>query len=250
MLASFIIPFPIARLDNVLQTTRLLEINHPETVSESEIIFVCQDKCGKIDTKFKGYQLHNLKCPYMEKCKLVNHAVKVSQSDILVFLDSDRVLPKGYFQQVIENLKPNTAVTSKILYRLTKPFSDQNIVDGKYTYEEENRSTENKPLMRNLFAGNCVMKKEDFNKAGGMDEDYVGYGFEDHDMTNRIVAAGIQPIWRDDIELHLYHERLTYGSGDQKKMFLDNGLRYCRKWNLPIPGKLQQELNIYTRNII
>ena len=252
MLAAFIIPFPVARIDNVLQTVRFLEINHPEIVKISEIILMCQDRCGKIDTKFPHYQLHNMKCPYMEKCKLVNKGVECvsPHTENLVFLDSDRVLPPGYFNDVLNNLKEGTAVTTKRLLRLTKPFSDQDILDGKYTYEEENRSIDNKALMRNLFAGNCTMKKKDFLKAGGMDEDYVGYGFEDHDMTNRIVQAGIEPVWRDEVELHLFHERLTYGSGDQRKMFLDNGLRYCRKWNLPIPGKLQHEINEYTKRMI
>lgn len=247
---SFVIPFPLARLDNVQQTLRLLHAHDPEVVEQSEIVLVCQDRCGKIDTKFAKYKLINMDLPNMQKCKLLNEAVRQTTYDTLVVLDSDRVLPKGYFKRVLATHQEDTAVTTKILYRLVRPVNDQDIIDGRFEFEEENRSVENKSLMRNLFAGNIVLKKSDYWKAGGMDESYIGYGFEDHDMTNRLVKAGIKPVWLDDVELHLYHERLTYGSGDQKKMFLDNGLRYCRKWNLPIPGKLQEEIKQYTKNII
>lgn len=250
MYASFIIPFPLARLDNVLQTIRMLQINDPEVVEKSEIIFVCQDRCGKIDCQFAKYQLHNMQLPNMQKCKLLNHAVKQANSETLVILDSDRVLPQSYFKTVLESHKTNTAVTTTKLYRMTKPVMDKDLISGNYQYEEENRSVENKAMMRNLFAGNVVLKTADYWKAGGMDEEYIGYGFEDHDMTNRLIYAGVVPIWKEDIEIHLYHERLTYGSGDQKKMFLDNGIRYSKKWNLPIPGKLQQEIKQYSKRML
>ena len=94
------------------------------------------------------------------------------------------------------------------------------------------------------------MLKQDYLDVGSMDESYVGYGFEDHDMTRKLEQNHIQAIFRPEIELHLYHERLTYGSGDQKKMFLDNGLRYCRKWKLPIPDCLRTEINLYKRKLV
>lgn len=250
MIASFVIPFPLARLDNVMQTLRFLEYYHLDVVEQAEIVLMCQDRCGKIDTKFAKYQLHNMKCPYMEKCKLVNRGVAVSQSDVLVMLDSDRILPPGYFKDVIGSLKEGAVVTTKTIHHLSRPYGDQDIKDKKYQYVKDTRTTDNTALNRNLFAGNVVLTKADFLKAGGMDEEYVGYGFEDHDMTNRLLAAGIQPVWRDEIELHLHHEGQTYGIGDQKRMFIDNGLRYCRKWNLPIPPKLQAEINAYTRNLV
>lgn len=247
MYSSFIIPFPVERVDNVTQTLRLLAHYHKDVLKNSEVLLMCQNRTGFIETEFLETNPHNLKLPCMQKGKLLNEAVKVAKSDILVFLDSDRVLPFGYFKEVIDNLKKRTAVTTKNMHRLSRPVSDAEIITDNFEFEPEHRSVENKILMRNFFSGNIVMYKEDYLQAGGMDEFYIGYGFEDHDMTNVLFNQGIQQVWREEVELHLYHERLTYGEGNQKRMFLNNGVRYCKKWQIPIPGKLQVELDQYTK---
>jgi hypothetical protein len=250
MVCTFIIPFPSARIDNVLQTVRFLGRNHPEVCKESEIIFSCQDRCGNIPNPFKKDRLINLETDCMRKSKMMNEAAKVASSDLLVFLDSDRVLPAGYFDKVVRNYQPGTAVSTKNMWRLTEPASDEDIIAGKFKYELENKDTTNKAWTRTMFAGNCTVSKADFWRVGGCDESYHGYGFEDHDMTRTLETGGVKFVWHEDIELHLWHPRLTYGKGDQKKMFIMNGLRYCKKWSLPIPPELQVEMGTYTKGMI
>lgn len=250
MIASFIIPFPVERLDNVLQTIRFLEFNHSSLINESELILMCQNRCGQIDSEFAETSLHNLELSCMQKSKLVNFAVKRSVSDIIVILDSDRILPKDYFINVISSLEPKTAVTTKSMKWLTKPANDDDIKNELFEFVYDKRSINNKILDRNFFSGNVVMFKQDYLDTNGMDECYQGYGFEDHDMTNTLLKHNIKLVWRNEEEIHLNHERLTYGTGDQKKMFLNNGLRYCKKWEIPIPAQLQEELDKFTRSII
>lgn len=250
MQASFIIPFPIERIDNVTQTLRFLSHHHKELIQESEVLLMCQNRSGYLESNFKETQVHSMKLPCMQKGKLLNEGARLAKSEVLVFLDSDRILPKGYFAEVIGGLKKNSAVSTTNMRRLTRPASDEEILIDNYDFEPENRSIENKILMRNFFSGNIVMYKEDYLRVGGMDEFYIGYGFEDHDMTNILINQHINLIWRNDLELHLYHERLTYGEGHQKKMFLYNGVRYCKKWQIPIPGQLQVELDQYTKGLI
>ena len=250
MKASFIIPFPVERLDNVLQTIRFLDFNHSSLIKESELILMCQNRCGHIDSAFSKTSLHNLELPCMQKSKLVNYAVKRAVSDIIVILDSDRILPKDYFLNVISSLEPKTAVTTKSMKWLTSPVNDDDIKNELFQFIDDKRSMNNKILDRNFFSGNVVMFKQDYLDTKGMDEFYKGYGFEDHDMTNILLKHNIELVWRDEEEIHLNHERLTYGTGNQKKMFLNNGLRYCKKWGIQIPAQLQEELDKFTRSII
>lgn len=250
MLATFLIAFHTRRIDNLTQVVRFLSRNHPDVVKESEVIFLCQDQCGVVDNDFATSRMVNLRLVRMEKCKALNHGVHLAQSDKIVVLDSDRILPAGYFSDVLQNLEPGNAVTAKVTHRLKRPFADADIVAGEYDYEYESRSTSNALFSRNLFAGNVALHKTDYWHAGSMDEGYVGYGFEDSDMTMRLSRTGISAIFRPEIELHLYHEGATYGPTDQKKMFLNNGIRYCKNWNLPVPSQLQKEIDQYCRRFV
>ena len=120
MLASFIIPFHSARIDNLLQTIRFLEENHKSVIASSELLLMCQDRCGQIQTQFQSTRLYNMKYDRIRKCQLLNEAIRFSEADKIVFLDSDRVLPPEYFSSVLSQLQPKTAVTTLKMWRLTR----------------------------------------------------------------------------------------------------------------------------------
>jgi hypothetical protein len=250
MLASFVIGFHTRRIDNLLQTVRFLELWHADVVKESELVLVCQDRCGRIDTTFRTYHHFNLEVANMQLPKLSNFGISQSTSDNIVLLESDRILPAGYFRTVLSEMQAGQQITTLNMHRLTKMASDQAIIDKTYAYRNEQRSTSNGLGMRNAWSGNTAFKKSDFLAAGGMDESYVGYGWADHDMTAAMHHIGVKSIYRDELELHLYHEPMTYGSGDQKRLFIQNGLRYCKKWNHPVPDMLREEISKYTRFVI
>ena len=76
-----------------------------------------------------------------------------------------------------------------------------------------------------------------------MDESYKGYGWGDCDMTFATEAKGIKSIYKEGYtEIHLWHEAATYGSGDQKQMFIDNCLHFCKKWDQPVPRFMKEEI--------
>lgn len=250
MLASFLIPFHTWRIDNLTQTLRFLYLNHPDVVTESEVILLCQDQCGQIDTKFKNTILQNMRLDVMKKPFVLNHGVTLAESELLVILDSDRVLPRDYFRKVIEAFTPNTMVTTAKMHQLLHAVGDHDIIDGNYEFNVDYRDRGAKPYTRSVFSGNVVLSKTDYLRVGGMDEDYVGYGFEDSDMTATLLQDGVVPVFRDEIELHLHHQQWTYGKGDQKQLFLANGVRYCRKWNYPLPPQIEKEIKARMRNLI
>ena len=249
MYSSFIITYHSRRLENLKQAMRFLEVNHLDVIKESELILVCQDNSPKISTQFGQTHLHNLNVSCMHLPKLTNFGVEQAASKNLVILESDRILPESYFEKALNSLKNGLMITTRIMYKLTEDATDKEILEKNFEYQEEYRTPENNVLTRNMWSGNTICKKSDYIKSGTMDEFYKGYGWADHDMTKTMQKIGVQQIFRDEIELHLHHEPMTYGYGDQKRMFIDNGLYYCKKWNLEVPEELKKEISKYVKII-
>jgi predicted glycosyltransferase involved in capsule biosynthesis len=80
--------------------------------------------------------------------------------------------------------------------------------------------------------------KEDYVRAGGMDESFVGYGFADNDMTYNVMKMGVRATWMDDKEVHLCHaketmeNRLIVGFEKYRHTSQRNLNRFIRKWGL------------------
>lgn len=241
MLASFIIRYHTRRLDNLIQTLRFLNLWHKSVIEQSEVILLCQDRCGKIKTEFKETHNFNMNLPEMMMSHQLNFGINKSQSEKIVLLDSDRILPQNYFANALQQLQNKTMISCKRMIRITKMVSDEDIINNDFPYYEELR-TDNISLTRNVFSGNVIFNKKDFLEFGGADENYIGYGWEDHDLTESMKSIGVHSIFRDEIEIHLHHELFSYGSYDQKKLFIKNGIRYCKKWKKHYPIELVKEM--------
>jgi predicted glycosyltransferase involved in capsule biosynthesis len=253
MIASFVIGFHTARIDNLLQTMRFLVSDHREVIADSFIILLCQDDSETLDKplldeleslreQFHRSLIANMNLPCMQLPHLTNLGVKLAETDKVIILESDRLLPAGYFKSVINDLREGVSITCRNMKKLTQPTTDDQIRSGVFEHKLESRDQNNQIGVRNMWSGNTAIWRPDYYKAGKMDEAYIGYGWADSDMTNRMHQAGVQSIYRDEIELHLWHPSATYGEGDQKQMFIDNGLRYCKKWNVEFPDWFRQEM--------
>lgn len=250
MLASFIIPFHTRRIDNLFQTLRFLERWHGNIIDDCEVLLICQDQCGPIETNFAETRKFDLRMPEMNLPEVTNFGVEKAKSSLLVWLESDRILPKGYFEQVFFEIKSKEMISTEKMHRVSKMVADEDIIAGVYPWYEECRSQTNKMLCRNMFSGNVTFWKKDFLEAGGADPFYVGYGWLDHDLTDSMTKIGVRPIFYTEIELHLWHEPMTYGSKDQKKLFVNNGIHYCKKWKKRYPPEIIKELQSQTKVLI
>jgi hypothetical protein len=242
MLSSFIISFHSFRIDNLLQTIRFLESNHPDVVAHSELILLCQDQISPIKSSFANTQTVCMHLPNMQKCKAINHGAKLAAANKIILLDSDRILPPGYFLKVLTTLQPKTVVSARTTHRLTRMATDQEINEVPFKLEPRKHT--------NIFSGNASFYVSDYWAAGGMNEKYIGYGWEDDDMSQRMLHSRANFVYREEIEIHLHHHRDSYGTGDQKIMYLNNGIRFHSEWNLPIEAHLREELNDYTKDLI
>lgn len=247
--ASFVIYYHTRRIDNLLQTLRFLTRWHQPVIEQSELILVCHDRCGPVESEFGRTRNFNLELPEMMLPRQCNFGIRQAESENIILLESDRLLPPGYFDAVLTDLKPKQVITTLRMIRPHRPYSDDDLIADQFERYDEWRSATNETLCRNLFSGNATFKAQDYWEAGGMDEAYVGYGWADHDTTNAMTKIGCQPVFRNEMEIHLWHEPMTYGSVDQKQLFINNGLRYCRKWNVDIPTLLRNEMKQYRRMI-
>ena len=254
MLASFVIGFHTARLNNLVQTLNFLNKWHPEVVSESQLVTICQNECEECSNQytnhFKKWDHENLNLECMMLPKVTNRGIELCESDKIIILESDRILPQGYFHDVIADIREGVMITTDKMHHLIKPATDYQIEHNTYEYKDEARTQVNNIGQRNMWSGNTAIHKADFYKVGRMDENYVGYGWADSDMTNQMSKLGIKSIFRDEIELHLWHPKASYGTGDQKKLFVDNGVYFCKKWSIDYPIWLREEIGKLARILL
>jgi hypothetical protein len=261
MLASFVICFHTARISNLLQTLRFLVRDHQEVVSDCFLSLACQDceqnlqktdflELNELRSRFADGILLNAQLKEMELPNLTNQAVAASPTEKLVILESDRLLPRGYFAEVIGGLEKETQVTCKKMIKLNREMNDESIISRNFEFKEEFRDERNRPGFRNIWSGNTIISKTDYERAGKMDEHYCGYGWADSDMTNRTESVGVRSIYRDEIEIHLWHPSQTYGELDQKSLFVKNGLYFCKKWGENLPDWFRKDVASQRKTIL
>ena len=199
---SFVFYFSSKRLENLEQTLRFLKDR--ENLERDEVVLVCNDN---IDKKFSipNYKIINLNLQSYCKPKMCNLGVAEASNNIVALLDSDRILPKKYFENNAKKIRPKQFLSTTKLYKLIKDYKDEEIQSNDFKYFEDIKSKTGQFLRKNLFSGNTLFYKKDYLNSGGMDESFVGYGYADNDMSINIMHKGYATVWRSDVELHLHH---------------------------------------------
>lgn len=229
---SFVCYFHSSRIKNLKQTLRLL---FKREKSIGEVILVCNDWTGE---HFEGCDLYNMKMKEYNKPKMCNFGVSKASKDLVALLDSDRILPRGYFDKLNLELKRGQFASCKRMFNITSDCSDEQIETEDFEFAEEERSMTWEVRRKNLFSGNTTFFKKDYLDVGGMDESFVGYGFADNDMTINVVSKGMTPVWSDVVEYHLHHEKSVMEDGglvgfvQYRKTSQSNLNRFLKKWKL------------------
>ena len=237
-------------MENLKQTLRFLERRELQLVKQSELILVCQNECQlSFDTLFDKTKNVNVQSDTYCKPKMTNAGVEQATEEILILLDSDRILPYGYFTRIINSLGEKEVVTTKSLYSLDKPYTDDQIDSGNVTKTPDFKSVTNQGRFKNMFSGNTVLWKQDYLDAGGYDETFVGYGFADSDMTRTALVNGLKFVFRQEEELHLYHDKVyDWENGHIHKdeyriISAINAIHYCNKWKIEADQGIQDLWN-------
>lgn len=200
---SFIFYFSSKRIENLRQTLRFLKKR--ENLNNSEVILVCNENINE-DFDLPNYRILNLELSSYQKPKMCNIGVLEASNEIIALLDSDRILPYKYFEKNAKKIKPKQFLSTTKLFKLIKDYTDEDIELNNFEYIEDEKSKRGSYLKKNLFSGNTMFFKKDYLDCEGMDEDFIGYGFADNDMSIKVSSRNYKILWLNEMELHLHHE--------------------------------------------
>ena len=182
-----------------------------------------------------------------------NAGVGTAINDIVLYLDSDRLLKSDFLKIVMDKIVPKTFVFTSNHYMLLKEcdfafckellysigdvdffsrFAGTIEFEPKYTVPNHNYG-------KNVMSGCVAFHKEDYWKSGGVDRWYCGHGaFADTDYHNQVHQMGYNFLNIEVPELHYFHHKK---SGDKNlskldiyKLSIDNFIYYCDKWRIPL----------------
>ena len=171
-----------------------------------EVLLIEQDKHSKIShlgLKAKHVFLKTDK-PY-NKSWAFNYATKISNSNIIVFADSDLIMNPNSF---IDGLKMIEQ------YEMISPYKSVIDLDGQEsTLPIENIISIDRPGRGEtdhqkvpLCGGICIFRREAIYKIGGWNEEFIGWGAED-DFQSIKVRQFLTWIELENKCYHLYHDR-------------------------------------------
>ena len=135
-----------------------------------------------------------------------NVGVERSQSDVAVIIDADNYIPIDQINEAVEMASRKDA--------LIKPFRWFGYLTEESTnlfYEVfENPTVDFEPTyvsppQEDFTGGAYVMKKALWQRLGGMDEGFIGWGAEDDAFHLLCKNSGVRTIYVEGNDYHLYH---------------------------------------------
>lgn len=213
----------VSALDAVLRSVALQKETDFEVIVSQD----CEDPCfDKLIEKFRrSFPIKHLQQPDegFLKTKMLNKAIRASESNRLIFIDGDCVLHPRFVKQYVSAIREGRMCIGRRvnldMETSRKIRSGEKTVPG-YLEMIRNKSTsveESFPLwsllqrkLVPLLGSNMGWHKSDLVKINGFDEQYITPGFgEDTDVEFRARKAGIAPysVRYKAIQYHLFHER-------------------------------------------
>lgn len=152
-----------------------------------------------------------------------NIAYRESDSPHIVFGDSDIIMNVGEFKSSVEAaasldvVSPYSSVLDLTSQESLVDLDRMASITRAGRGERDNQKT-------NLCGGVVIFSRDAFERVGGWDEDFVGWGGEDDMMTFKVHAAGLRTASLPFRCFHLWHPR-----GDIDPVAYSKTLRMLRE---------------------
>ena len=181
--------------------------------------------------------------------------VKNSKFDKIWYLDSDRILPLYYLQELNKILDDDCFVYSSQIVSVKDHISVNTakaMRQDPYLYWVDYKEDWRLPLPPNMeylsmgknpMSGNTGFTKNTFYKSGGLDYSFEGPALADTDFYYKTYIKRFNFKTIPSLELHLKHDYSIH-INIREYMYMYNALKVCKKYNLKPSLNLSERLKI------
>lgn len=216
--------------------------------SEDKSLLIAEELSLRYKKKLNIIINKNHKRKYASFCR--NVGIKTSSSDLVLFIDSDIIVPPNF---VREHILIHQSLGNCIVFSLRSDikmskvpkisFPVKNISsDFRYTILRKNNFLKNSKyfLEKGLtLADLCLTcaisyKRDDVALVKGCPENFVGWGYNDTAMAAKVIALGRKVV--PAINATVYHIKHKPRSGNVRIKKIEhniNGKRYQKMINMP-----------------
>jgi GT2 family glycosyltransferase len=170
-----------------------------------------------------------------------------SDADYIYMQDNDIVAAKDALTKLVEVAEADTNVgmVGAMMYDYSKPDTilsaggtidwTQNVSRGRGDMEKDVGQFNKIEAVDYLWGGALLVRKSVLEKVGLFDEDYIGYWFEDSDLSVRVSKAGFKVLFNPFAKVwHKPHATAEQLSFRKKYLAARNAIRFMKKHASPM----------------
>ena len=166
-----------------------------------------------------------------------NEAIANCSSDLVITLDGDMVMHPDFVADHLEFSKPGCFIQSRRV-RLSESLTARALRDGKFEFSITTKGVRRRTQairncmlarltssvdrsFRHIRGANMSIWRKDLIAVNGLNEDFVGWGFEDHELIARLYHSGLKRIYLRQAAL-AYH--LEHADNDRHRKSVNQGI--------------------------
>lgn len=237
------------------QTKQIYELIFADDGSSETVLKYIDDLVDKCKFNIKYVQQEDIG---FRLARSRNNGARIAEGEYLIFLDQDVIFDKDFIEKIYENRKKKRMIFSEALgSSLEEKNNIQKQIRKKYDYEqiyeliENSKKVEQEKIVKKEKLYNILYRlrlrdrgakivglifslyKEDFININGLDEKYIGWGFEDDDFGNRFFKYGGETFVFeiDKYPIHMYHKSANPVTGSVNETYYRKRKKEISKTN-------------------
>ncbi len=200
-------PSRLTNLHKVLRWLRLIDAARPIVVEQDASRHIEAEVAkGRLRYRFDRFE------GAFNKSRAMNQGFALGASDVLVFGDADIVMPPGLLLRAVAACRAGAELINPYQHLVDLSQADSDRLDPAAlprraeSVSGANREGHGEQLC--LAGGAFAIRREFFERCGGMDEDFAGWGGEDDAFSIKARRLGRRLLAsRGGHALHLWHPR-------------------------------------------
>lgn len=168
-----------------------------------------------------------------------NIGAKEAKGNCLIFHDSDIFIKLDSYRTSLELLNKFDVINPyKSISYLNKKNSDL-FISNEYKFIKHSNVNKLSPISGGIF----MIKKKNFLKLKGFDENCFGWGYEDSIFDTKIKKMELSVYSYDDVGVHLYHKNVIEHSSDIYYLFQNRNYFLYNKYLNMSKKELEDKIN-------